>query len=147
MSDSEKLGIMLADPVPDNADRRTNRRFSLRLAVKCRRIEPRFLLDRIIIGESLNISSKGLLFAATEAFAPGQVVEAFIDWPMLLDDHIRLTLVVEGVIVRTSQDRVAMRIEKYEFRTRSTAKPRPIPSGKAGMHVPEPMRASQFPRI
>jgi len=122
--------------MPDIADRRTTQRFSLRLAVKCRRIEPRFLLDRIILGESLNISSKGLLFAATEAFLPGQVVEAFIDWPMLLDDRIRLTLVVEGVVVRTGDDRAAMRIEKYEFRTRSAAKSRPNPQ-RVAMHIAE----------
>jgi hypothetical protein len=142
---------MLVNPMPDitapdTADRRTNRRFSLRLAVKCRRIEPRFLLDRIIIGESLNISSKGLLFAATEAFLPGQVVEAFIDWPMLLDDHIRLTLVVEGVVVRTGEDRAAIRIEKYEFRTRGVAKSRPAAHEAAAMHIPEAMQASQLPR-
>jgi len=123
--------------MPDIADRRTTKRFSLRLAVKCRRIEPRFLLDRIITGESLNISSKGLLFAATEAFLPGQVVEAFIDWPMLLDDRIRLTLVVEGVVVRTGDDRAAMRMEKYEFRTRSAAKSRPSPQRAVAMHIAE----------
>jgi len=95
--------------------------YPLRLAVKCRRIEPRFTLDRVIAGESLNISSKNLLFTTTEAFLPGQVVEALIDWPMLLDNRVRLTLAVEGVVVKTTADRAAMRIERYEFRTRGVA--------------------------
>jgi len=95
--------------------------YPLRLAVKCRRIESRFTLDRLIAGESLNISSKNLLFTTTEAFLPGQVVEALIDWPMLLDNRVRLTLVVEGVVVKTTADRAAMRIERYEFRTRGAS--------------------------
>jgi hypothetical protein len=108
-----------------SANRRRTHRFSMRLAAKFRRIEPRSSLDRIIVGESLNISSKGLLFTASEAFTAGEVVEAFIDWPMLLDSRIRLTLVIEGVILRTGKDRMAMRIERYEFKTRSiTERPR-----------------------
>jgi hypothetical protein len=109
---------------PDTDDRRINQRFSLRLAIKFRRIERRAVLDRIIIGESLNISSKGLLFTATEAFLPGQIVEAFIDWPMLLDSRVRLTLVVEGVILWAAENKTAMSIEKYQFKTRPSAKVR-----------------------
>ena len=90
----------------------------MRLAVQCRRIDPRLTLDRLVSGESLNISSKRMLFTTTEAFLPGQVVEALIDWPMLLDQRVRLTLAVEGVVVRTAEDQAAMRIERYEFRTR-----------------------------
>jgi hypothetical protein len=100
------------------ANRRSSYRFSLRLAVRCRQVKPPFTLGRSIICETLNISSKGLLFSTTEAFRSGQVVEASIDWPLRLDDEVRLTLVVEGAIVRQADDRAAMRIEKYEFRTR-----------------------------
>jgi hypothetical protein len=75
-------------------------------------------LGRNIICETLNISSKGLLFTTTEAFRSGQVVEACIDWPMRLDDSVHLKLVVEGAIVRKADDHAAMRIYKYEFRTR-----------------------------
>ena len=123
---------------PDIADRRVNRRFSLRLAVKCRRVEPRVVLDRIILGESLNISSKGLLFTAKESFVPGQVVEAFLDWPMLLDSRVRLTLVVEGVVVWAADGQAAMRIEKYEFRTRSD-KSRPGSPDAAPTYMPRPI--------
>lgn len=100
------------------ADRRGNRRFSLRMAIKCRQIEPPFTRNRVIAGESLNISSKGLLFTTTEAFQPGQIVEASIDWPVRLENRVRLALVVEGSIVRRADDYAAMRIDKYEFRTR-----------------------------
>jgi hypothetical protein len=75
-------------------------------------------LGRNFICETLNISSKGLLFTTTEIFQPGQIVEASIDWPMRLDDCVHLKLVVEGAIVRKADDHAAMRIDKYEFRTR-----------------------------
>ena len=102
---------------PDAADRRNRRRYSLRLAIRCRRIKPRFPLERIIVGESLNISSKGMLFEACEAFLPGQLVEVFIDWPLRLHNCVRLTLAAEGTVVRIAGTRVAMLIEKHEFRT------------------------------
>jgi hypothetical protein len=122
-----------------DADRRVNQRFSLRLAVKCRRIEPHAALDSIILGESLNISSKGLLFKSSEALLTGQAVEAFIDWPMLLDSHIRLTLVVEGVVVRTTDEYAAVRIDRYEFRTRSTTKSRSGARDESPTFLPRPL--------
>ncbi len=114
------------------ADRRNSHRFSLQLAVKCRQIAPPFTLTRNVLCETLNISSKGLVFATREAFQPGQVVQASIDWPMRLDKSVRLTLVVEGEIVRKADDHAAMRIDRYEFRTRKAtewhppAEPRPV---------------------
>ncbi|HEY3825108.1 MAG TPA: PilZ domain-containing protein [Bryobacteraceae bacterium] len=133
-----------AEEEAKSANRRRTHRFAMHLAAKFRRIEPRSSLDRIIVGESLNISSKGLLFTATEAFNVGEVVEAFIDWPMLLDSRIRLTLVVEGVIMRTAKDHMAMRIERYEFKTRSI-------SERAGAFGPmtacAPQRALFQPRM
>jgi hypothetical protein len=105
----------------DADDRRGRHRFSLRLAVRCRRIGARFALDRILVGESLNISSKGLLFTTSEAFRPGQFVEAFIDWPIRLRDGVRLALVVQGEVVRSSGNHAAMHIEKYQFRTCAAA--------------------------
>ena len=99
------------------AERRSSHRFSLRLPIKCRRTEPlsRFRTD---VSEVLNISSKGLVFTTTEAFQPGQSVEASIEWPVLLDSHVRLTLVVEGEVVRKVGDQTAIRFEKHEFKTR-----------------------------
>jgi hypothetical protein len=79
----------------------------------------RFLLERSIAGEILNISSKGLLFTTSETFRPGQAVRAVIDWPIRLDNGVRLTLVVEGAVLRSAHNHTAMDIEKYQFRTRA----------------------------
>jgi hypothetical protein len=104
--------------MPTISERRMSQRYPLRLAVKCRRIEPQFPWNRLIAGESLNISSTDLLFTANEAFLPGQALEAFIDWPILLDNRVHLTLVVEGVVMKSAENHAAMRIERYQFRTR-----------------------------
>ena len=114
-------------PVQDTADHRRSQRFSLRLAVKCLRTEPPVTLERASIGESVNVSSTGLLFTTTEALMPGQLVKASIDWPARLDHRVRLTLVIEGPIVRKTRDQAAMRIEKYEFRTRGATEWRSDP--------------------
>jgi hypothetical protein len=74
-----------------------------------------------MVGESLNLSSIGLLFAAGETLLPGQVVEVFIDWPIRLHNGVRLTLVVEGAVVRSDGNHAAMHIEKYQFRTCAAA--------------------------
>jgi hypothetical protein len=107
----------------DLADRRNRLRFSLRLAVKCRRTGLRFVLDKTSVGESLNISSKGLLFTTSETFLPGQLVEAVIDWPMRLHGGVQLRLVVEGAVLRTARNYTVMRVEKYQFRTGAASRP------------------------
>jgi hypothetical protein len=103
----------------DADDRRRRLRFSLRMTVKCARIGTRFLLDHSIAGEILNISSKGVLFTTSEAFLPGQAVRAVIDWPIRLHNRVRLTLVVEGAVVRSVGRLTAMDIERYQFKTRA----------------------------
>jgi hypothetical protein len=110
------------------ADRRNRLRFSLRLAVKCRRTGLRFVLDKTSVGESLNISSKGLLFTTSETFLPGQLVEAVIDWPMRLHGGVQLRLVVEGAVLRTARNYTVMRVEKYQFKTCAASRPAQKPA-------------------
>jgi hypothetical protein len=118
MVNSRTTGIIASTHMPKNANHPMSQPYPLRLAFKCRRMESRFTWNRLITGESLNISSTDLLFTADEAFLPGQALEAFIDWPLLLDNRVRLTLVVEGKVVGTAENHAAMRIERYQFRTR-----------------------------
>jgi hypothetical protein len=78
--------------------------------------------NQTILGEVVNISSKGLLFKATEALVLGEKVTAFIDWPAYLDERVQLQLVVEGQVVRSTDDCTAIRIARYEFRTRGATR-------------------------
>jgi len=109
----------------NGSDRRTNARFPCRLAVSYQALEHPFL-SGVATSETLNISSKGLLFATEEPLQPGQLLQVSVDWPARLEDQVPLKLVAEGRIVRIVDGLAAMRIDKYEFRTR-----------RARAHVPE----------
>ncbi len=128
------------------ADDRRSQYFNLRLPVKCRRIDPPFTFGPSVICESLNISSKGLLFTTTETFQPGQVVEAFIDWPVLLDNCTRLRLVVEGPVVWKEGDEAAMRIDRYQFKTCGAAKWGSDPSKAISTKNPRATATQALPR-
>lgn len=101
------------------ADRRTNARFPCRLAVSYQALEHPFF-SGTSSSETLNISSKGLLFSTDEALQPGQLLQVSVDWPARLENQVPLKLVAEGRIVRNLNGLAAMRIDKYEFRTRRT---------------------------
>jgi len=100
-----------------DAERRTNARFDCHLAVSYQTLEKPFLSGQGT-SETLNISSKGVLFRTEEALEPGQLVQVSVDWPARLENQIPLKLVAEGRIVRNIKGVAAMTIEKYEFRTR-----------------------------
>ena len=105
-----------------DAERRTNARFDCHLAVSYQTLEKPFLSGQGS-SETLNISSKGVLFKADEALEPGQLLQISLDWPARLENQIPLKLVAEGRIVRNIKGVAAMTIEKYEFRTRRAAAP------------------------
>ena len=67
--------------------------------------------------ESVNISSGGVFLRTPEAILPGQIIEAWVAWPVLLDKHIPLRLVAKGAVVRNEAAGTAVRFETYEFRT------------------------------
>ncbi len=103
------------------AERRNNARFPCRLAVSYQTLEHPILSGQGT-SETLNISSKGLLFTSNEHFQPGQLVQVSLDWPARLENQIPLKLVAEGRIIRNANGQTAMTIEKYEFRTRRIPK-------------------------
>jgi DNA-binding NarL/FixJ family response regulator len=101
-------------------ERRNNARFPCRLAVSYQTLEHPVFSGQGT-SETLNISSKGMLFTSNEQFQAGQLVQVSLDWPARLENQIPLKLVAEGRIVRNSNGQTAMTIDKYEFRTRKTA--------------------------
>jgi DNA-binding NarL/FixJ family response regulator len=128
------------------AERRNNARFPCRLAISYQTLEHPILSGQGT-SETLNISSKGILFTSNEKFEAGQLVQVSLDWPARLENQIPLKLVAEGRIVRNSNGQTAMTIDKYEFRTRrvpqktppapgSELKNRPAEAGKPGIARP-----------
>src|ERR1035438_3308353 len=70
-----------------SADRRTNARFPCRLAVSYQALEHPFF-SGVAISETLNISSKGMLFTTSEPFQPGQLLQVSVDWPARLENSV-----------------------------------------------------------
>jgi CheY-like chemotaxis protein len=99
------------------ANRRTNVRFPVRLAVNYQALESPFFSGSAV-SETVNISSKGVLFATQHPLQPGQLLQVSVDWPARLENEIPLKLVAEGRVIRVVDGQAAVKIEKYEFRTR-----------------------------
>jgi PilZ domain len=70
-------------------------------------------------GKTLNIGSGGVLFTTEQRLPLGRMVELSVNWPARLDGTCPLKFVATGRIIRSESDRAAVRIERYEFRTRS----------------------------
>ncbi|HYW43523.1 MAG TPA: hypothetical protein VE959_11750 [Bryobacteraceae bacterium] len=73
------------------------------------------------VGKTLNMGSGGILFTTEEKLPMGRMVELSINWPARLDGTCPLKMVARGRVVRSEDTRAAVRIERYEFRTRRTS--------------------------
>lgn len=71
-------------------------------------------------GKTLNIGSSGVLFTTEERLSLGQMVELSVNWPARLGGTCPLKFVAVGRVVRAEATMAAVRIERYEFRTRSS---------------------------
>lgn len=72
-------------------------------------------------GRTLNIGSGGILFTTEEKLPVGRQVELSVNWPARLDGVCPLKFVAMGRVVRAEARTAAIRIERYEFRTRASS--------------------------
>jgi len=75
-------------------------------------------LSAIGVGRTLQISSREVRFTTQHALQLGETVRVAMDWPAMLDNTCLMKLEICGSVVRSELDRAAVKIEKYEFRTR-----------------------------
>ncbi len=104
----------------DFPDRRGKSRYPVREEVKYRVIqakEPK----TVGTGETLNIGSGGILFTTEEQLPMGRMVELAVNWPARLGGTCPLKFVAMGRVVRSEANLAAVRIERYEFRTRGAS--------------------------
>ncbi len=107
-------------PVVSGAtDRRGNDRFPIARDLRYKLLSSKGKVE-FGVGQTLDISSKGVLFAAETPLTPGKRVEVSISWPAQLDGKCALKLVARGRIKRCRGTHVALEIDKYEFRTQGT---------------------------
>lgn len=69
-------------------------------------------------GRTIDLSSSGLRFAAETPIGVGLKIELAVRWPVTLEGGVPLQLVGSGEVVRAAATETAVRIVKYEFRTR-----------------------------
>jgi hypothetical protein len=121
-------------------DRRQDRRYELQLDVKWKLIRRRRVLDTGT-GQTIDMSSGGILFDAGRHLPEGLNVELSITWPVLLHNVAPMQLMAAGRIVRSSGWRVAIQTVQHEFRTagmhpeRSAVTPgaRPLPTPNSSL--------------
>ena len=100
-----------------NSERRLTSRFPFREEVRYRVLNSR--LNKIAgAGRTLNMGSGGILFTTEEKLPLGRSVEVAVDWPARLDGVCALQFVASGKVVRAEANRAAVRIERYQFKTR-----------------------------
>jgi hypothetical protein len=97
-------------------DRRQDRRYELQLDVKWKLIRRRRVLDTGT-GQTIDMSSGGVLFDAGRHLPEGLNVELSITWPVLLHNVAPMQLMASGRIVRSSGRKVAIQTTQHEFRT------------------------------
>jgi PilZ domain len=97
-------------------DRRANDRFPIIREVRYKVINSKGTVE-VGTGETINISSTGVLFKAQAPLPPGKRLEISISWPAQLDGKCGLKLVARGRILRCHGTTIALEIDKYEFRT------------------------------
>jgi hypothetical protein len=117
------MGIEQKDGEPffgGTLDRRANNRFAVREEVRYELLQSK-VVRLVGTGKSVDISSSGILFTTSEPLPTGRLVQISVNWPARLDGTCPLQLVVTGRIARSDAGKAAVRIERYEFRTRSSA--------------------------
>lgn len=97
-------------------ERRTGDRFPIEREVHYRTIGRR-KISECGLGQTVNISSSGVLFTTDRLLKAGNRLEVAISWPAQLNASVALQLVARGKIVRSDQGRAALEIQHYEFRT------------------------------
>jgi len=99
-------------------DRRFTNRFPVQQEVRYRIVQARNP-TKGGTGKSLDVSSGGILFTTTEKLPTGRMVEIAMNWPARLHGTCPLQFVATGRVVRSDGSTAAVRIQRYEFRTRA----------------------------
>jgi hypothetical protein len=116
-----------------NGDRRQDRRYRIHLDLRWKLIRRRRVLDTGV-GQTVDLSSGGILFDPGRPLPVGLNVELSISWPVLLRNEAPMQLIVSGKIVRAGQNRIAVAMVQHEFRTSGVSAERANKNGAAQAH-------------
>jgi len=104
-------------------ERRSNTRYPVELNVRYHALaDGRPLLG---MGHTLNASSRGLLIASSQQIVHhGSLLQVSLEWPLLLDGATPLQLIAVCRVIRCHPAGFAVRMQRYQFRTRKPGIPR-----------------------
>ena len=111
-----------------SSDRRASERFPIARELRYRVLSKR-TNEEGGEGQTVNMSSSGLLFRAGQMLLPGRRVEVAVSWPAQLNNKCALKFVARGRVVRFNDGHVAIEIQQHEFRTHALAQ-RPAPAAR-----------------
>jgi PilZ domain len=97
-------------------DRRSRERYPVRLSVRYRTLSTGPAL--VGVGQTINISSGGLLIASDVKIHTGTRLQVTVDWPLLLHGTTPLQLIVSCHVTRCHPEVFAVKLEQYQFRTK-----------------------------
>ena len=97
-----------------SADRRLERRYPVSLELTYRPARS----GRTRVGRTINMSSSGICFYDVEGLVPGTKLEVSLEWPFPLGDGCPLKMCISGRVLWNEKRRTAIKILRYEFRTR-----------------------------
>jgi hypothetical protein len=101
-------------------DRRGTGRFPVREEIRYRLLQSRS--EKVGgSGVTVNFGSGGILFTTQEKLPIGRTVELSVNWPARLGGICPLQFVATGRVVRSEDNTAAVRIERYEFKTRGVS--------------------------
>ena len=110
-------------PAAASEERRGANRFPIRQQVHYQVLRRRGMRESGW-GQTINISSSGVLFTTTHKLPPKVVVELDIDWPAKLDNRLSMKLVARGCVIHSGPDYSAIEIDKHEFRIKGSGEER-----------------------
>ena len=96
-------------------ERRSKARYPVKLMVRYRTIGRSNSVNGV--GQTLNMSSGGLLVSAEREIPAGSRLEVNVEWPLLLNGTVPLQLVAHGKVVRGGGSEFAVCFAQYQFRT------------------------------
>ena len=95
-----------------SAERRTRRRYAIRLDLRCKLADT----GEVLAGATRDINSFGVRFRLERRLSTGDRVELSLTWPIRLEERCPLQLVVFGYVTRVDARDAVMAITRYEFR-------------------------------
>lgn len=98
-------------------ERRVKSRYRLELKARYQTMGAAGPVDGV--GQTVNVSSSGMLLACTSNIQEGTRVKVFVEWPSLLNGTTPLQLITVGRVSRCTEIGISIMFESYQFRTMS----------------------------